>query len=39
MSKILRLTMKLIITINTGSIFDRFQSVITLKYSGMNKLK
>lgn len=31
--------MKIIITSNTGSMFDRFQSYVTLTYSVMNKLK
>lgn len=39
MHKTLRLIMKIIITSNTGSMFDRFQSFVTLTYSGMNKLK
>jgi len=39
MSKTLRLIMKIIITSNTGSMFDRFQSFVTLTHSGMNKLK
>jgi hypothetical protein len=40
MGKTLRLIMKIIIvTSNTGSMFDRFQPFVTLIYSGMNKLK
>jgi hypothetical protein len=39
MSKTLRLVMKIIITSNTGSMFDRFQSFVTLTHSGMNTLK
>jgi hypothetical protein len=31
--------MNVIIISNKGSIFDRFQSFVTLTYSGMNKLK
>jgi hypothetical protein len=39
MGKTLRMIMKIIIALNTRSMLGGFQSFVTLKHSGMNKLK